>query len=466
MDAATQVIKKINKMGMDKIRNYGQIVQLLDSLRPFDYTPDVLKRMKKLDLLLNNVSTKKDMILVGGATGKSLSMHFAVKLLKDEGFNAAVVYSSHFLNYNERFILDNQQISNKDFTDAVNIVLDVAIDNAIDATAFEILTMASLVYYSNQNIDLILLEVGVGGRYDATNFCNPIISAVTRVALNNTELLGSDLDLVTQDMIEIARPGGWFISAEQSKLRLQKMKQMVEAKGAKWSMPIRKLATLPYIYEQLYGRTVSLGERIAQIYIENIKQKFSPLLRGNLLATQKGQRGRPTLQAKRNAEINPIKTLKNFWASQFDLLKGRFEILDKEKPTILLDCASNLDAFENLFLGIRLLHYQKPLKDFALIIGIDKGVDEIALLKLVRYFTKKISGYVFFVPLLNGQNSDLNELEQKAKALDIKAKAYNSFDPAFQAAKAVVDPRDGLLCITGSTEIISQYWQNRGMKKV
>ncbi|MBU4269850.1 hypothetical protein KJ644_02760 [Candidatus Dependentiae bacterium] len=466
MDASTQVIKKMNKTGMEKSRSYGQIIQLLDSLRPYDYTPEVIKRMKKLDLLLDNVSTKKDIILVGGATGKSLSIHFATKLLKDEGFNAGVAYSSHFLNYNERFILDNQQISNKDFTDALNTVLDVAIENAIDSTAFEILTMASLVYFASQNIDLIIMEVGVGGRYDATNFCNPIISSVTRIAQDNAELLGNDLDEISKEMLEIVRPNAWFISAEQSKLRLQKMKQIVEEKGGKWSMPIRKLANLPYIYEQLYGRTVSLGERIAQIYVENIKQKFSPLLRGNLLATQKGQRGRPTLEAKRNAEINPIKTLKSFWTSQFNLLKGRFEILDKEKPTILLDCAHNMDGFENLFLGLRLLHYQKPLKDFALIIGVDRNIDELELLKLIRYFSKKISGYVYFVPLKDRQSKDVNDLEQKAKALDIKAKGYSSFEVAFEAAKSVVDQRDGLLCVTGSMGIVSQYWENRGIKKI
>ena len=107
------------------------------------------------------------------------------------------------------------------------------------------------------------------------------------------------------------------------------MKKWADENDINWAMPIRKLAALPYVYEQLYGRAASLGERIAQIYVEDVRKKFSPFLRGNLLATQKGQRGRPTLEAKRNAELNPIKTLKKFWQEDSGPSSGNchFEIL-------------------------------------------------------------------------------------------------------------------------------------------
>ncbi len=466
MNTGTQTIKKSSIGGLGKIRNYGQVVQLLNSLRSFDYNEKVIERMKKLDQLLGNVSKKMDIILVGGTNGKSLSIYFATKLLKEEGFKVGAAYSSHFLNYNERTSVDYQQISNKDFTQCINEVIDVAQDNDIDATTFEILTLSSLVYFSKQNIDVALLEVGVGGKFDATNFCEPVVSAISRISHDHKDILGEDLDEITNQMLEISRKDNWFISAEQSKLRLQKMKAWAEERGVKWAMPIRKLANLPYIYEQLYGRTASLGERMAQIYIEDIKCKFSPFLRGNLLATEKGQRGRPTLEAKRQSELNPIKTLKGFWAEQFDLLKGRFELLDKEKPSILLDNAHNLDAYTNLFLGIRLLHYQKPLKGLVLIMGISKSVEKIEALKLIRYLIKKVNGQVFFVPLKDLPSYDISELEESSKELNVKAKGFNSFDAAFSVAKDLVDARDGLVCVSGSSGIVGEYWKNRGIKKV
>ena len=461
-----QKAKESTPIGLGEIRNYNEVVEFLNSRRYMDYDEKVIQRMKQLDKLFDNVSSKIDTILIGGTNGKSLTIHFATKLLREEGFKVGAAYSSNFLTYNEQMVVDFQPISNKIFTDILNEVINVVKFNNIDATTFEIMTISSFIYFNSQKIDVALLEVGLCGKFDATNFCNPKISAVTRIAQDHTDILGNDLDQISFQMLDIARANNWFISAEQSKIRLQKMKNLAEERGIKWAMPIRKLANLPYIYEQLYGRTASLGERVAQIYVEDIKGKFSPFLRGNLLATQKGQRGRPTLEAKRQSELNPIKTLKNFWKEQFNLLKGRFEYLNKEKPSVLLDCAHNLDAFSNLFLGIRLLHYQHPLKGLSLVIGLEKTIDLFESVKLIRYLLKKVNGQVFFVPVPgNIPSHDVQELVVKSKELNIKAKAFNSFSEAFEAAKNAVDQRDGLVCISGSNKMITEYWENRGIKK-
>jgi hypothetical protein len=244
------------------------------------------------------------------------------------------------------------------------------------------------------------------------------------------------------------------------------MKDWIDEKGAKWAMPIRKLASLPYIFEQLYGRSASLAERITQIYVEEIKKKFSPFLRGNLLATQKGQRGRPSLEAKRQAELNPIKTLKSFWNEEFELLRGRFELLDKEKPTILLDTGHNIDALTNVFLGIRLLHYQRPLKGLALIMGISTQIQSSDVIKLIRYLFKKITGQVYFIPLAGVANYyDPEELAATAKDLNFKAKSCNSFEEAFELAKKNVDERAGVVAICGNQSLVSEYWKLKGIKK-
>jgi len=453
--------------GFGKSKSYNDVVEYLDSLKAIDYSEDVVKRMKQLDSLFGNISSQIDTVLVGGTNGKSLTMHFASKLLKEEGFKVGVAYSTHFLTYNERLSVNFECISNKTFADCVNEVISVAEMNKIKATSFEIMTMSALLYFKAENVDVALLEVGYGGKFDATTICSPKIAAITRIAEDSKGLLGTDIDNIAFEMLEISRPDCWFISAEQSKIRLQKMKNWCDERSVKWAMPIRKLSQLPYIYEQLYGRVASLGERIAQIYVEDIKGKFSPFLRGNLLATQKGQRGRPTLEAKRQAELNPIKTLKSFWNEQFDLLKGRFELLDKEKPSILLDNASNLDAFTNLFLGVRLLHYQKSLKGMSLVLSLSKAVNAMESLKLIRYLLKKVSGQVFFVALPGDVAAhDSSELVSIAKELNIKAKAFGSFAEAFEQAKHGVDERDGLVVVAGSPALVTEYWKHRGMKKL
>ncbi|MCB9492777.1 MAG: hypothetical protein H6679_00715 [Epsilonproteobacteria bacterium] len=467
MNTATEVSRQKVHVPLGKVRNYNEVVEYLDSLPEMDYSPNVLTRMQALDKQFGNISKQLDVVLVGGTNGKSSTIHFASKLLKEEGFKVGAAYSTHTLTYNERVNIDFTHIQNKAFTDIVNDVINAAQDNNIAATAFEIMTIASLLYFKQENVNVCLLEVGYGGKYDATSICTPLIAAITRVANDSKGLLSDDLDDAAFEMMNIAKGNCWFISAEQSKLRLQKMKTLCEEKGIKWAMPIRKLAQLPYIFEQLYGRIASLGERIVQIYVEDIKGKFSPFLRGNLLATQKGQRGRPTIEAKRHAELNPIKTLKSFWGEEFDLLKSRFDLLNKEKPSILLDNANNLDAFTNFFLGVRLLHYQKPLKGLALVLGLSKSTNAMETLKLIRYLLKKVSGQVFFVPLPGDACHDPQDLAMMAKELNVKAKACATFAQAFEQAtqSSVVDERDGLVAIAGSTKLVREYWKLRDIKK-
>ncbi len=457
--------RKKSEGSLSKIRSYNEVVEYLANLKPYEYSEAAVARMKKLDLALDAPSSKIDLILVNGTNGKSLAIHFASKLLREENFTVGTCYSTNILSYNERIATNLELIQNKQFSDAVNDVIAAAENANIDATAYEVITMASLMSFVQEKIDVALLEVCYGGRLDPLCAFTPKISALTRVTADHIGLIGNDLDQMAFEMLEIAKPGTWFISAEQSKIRLQKMKTHADQRGILWAMPIRKLSALPYMYEQLYGRVASLGERIAQLYIEDIKHKFSPFLRGNLLATEKGCRGRPTLEAKRNSELNPIKTLKGFWSEQFNLLRGRFELFDKEKPSILLDNASNLDALSNVFLGIRLLHYQKPLKGLAIVMGLSKAVDALETLKLLRYLLKKVNGSLFFVSLQDGTGYSAQELTSMARDLNIKAKACATLTEAFDQAKAIVDERDGLAVVTGSQSLITEYWLNRGIKK-
>ena len=456
--------QKAGKEVLRQPRTYNEVVSYLDSCKHIEYGQSSLERVKRLDKHFGTISSKVETILVGGTNGKSSAIHFASKLLKEESLKVGSICSSHILTYNERLSVDFQSITNKAFSEVVSSVIDAVEFLKLKATAFEIMTIASLLYFKAEGVDVALLEVGVGGKYDATAICKPQIAAVTRIALDHQDVLGADLDDIAFEMMETATKGTWFISAEQSKIRLQKMKDWAKERGIRWAMPIRKLAALPYIYEQLYGRTASLGERMAQIYVEDIKGKFSPFLRGNLLATQRGQRGRPTLEAKRQAELNPIKTLKKFWNEEFNLLRGRFELLDKEKPSILVDIADNIDALTNVFLGLRLLHYQRPLKDFSLIIGLDKNIDVLETMKVIRYLLKKVNGCVSFVSLPDGH--DAEELVKLAKNINIKSKGFASFAQAFETLKSNVDDHEGLIAITGSRVLVSEYWKHRGMKKL
>jgi len=452
-----------------KQRSYNEIIDFLDQNWATSIQDTALSCIKKLDQSFGNIAKKLKTILVSGTNGKSLTLHFASKLLREEGLTVGTLYRPHMLTYNERISLNNETLPNKTFTELGNEVINMAETLGLKANSDEILTMMTLLHFHNNKADVVLLEVSERHAADAANICNPLITAITRIT--QTENAASQETI--KEFLSIIKKNTHVISADQSKLNLQKMQTMVEEKGATWSMPIRKLAPLAYPFEQLHGRCAALAERIAHVFVNEFAGKDMVVVTGSLLTKQKGQRGRPTLEAKRQSELNPRKTVEQFWKEAENTLPGRFQLLDKEKPSVLIDSASNLDAFKNLLLGVRLLHYQRPLKGLTLVIGGDNPDIEMGeLLKLLRYFFKKTSGQVVLCPITTqpghkGEKSwDIEKLANEIKNMKVKAKVCNTFKEAFETAQKTVDDRHGLVVVTGSSSMVTEYWRYKGIKKL
>lgn len=457
-----------------KQRNYNEIIEYLEMHWKTNRADTTLSGLKQLDKSFGSLSQKIPTIILAGTNGKSLTSHFTTRLLREEGLTVGTFYTPHILTYNERFTLNNEAISNKLLTDIGNEVINATEDLELSLNSFELLTMMALVYFKQSNVDVAILEVNENGSSDATNICNSKIVAITRIIDPQASPNAKSTDkALIQDVLSIVKAGTIVVSADQSKLNLQTMQEIVTEKGGEWAMPIRKLAPLAYPFEQLHGRCAALAERITSIYINSFANHDAVLVSNSLLTKKKGQRGRPTLEIKRQTELNPKRTIEQFWKETISTLPGRFQLLDKEKPTILLDPASNLDAFKNLLLGIRLLHYKRPLKGLTVILGCNnEELDVHEFIKLLRYFFKKTSGQVIICPVnpIPGHKGhiawDVEKVTNDIKSLKIKAKATANFTEALEAAQKTVDERHGVIVITGSSSIVSEYWKNKGMKKL
>lgn len=470
------ITKDAQKGGIkpSKQRSYNEIVAYLDSHWKSSNKSSTLDRMKQLDTAFNGVSKKINTILVAGTNGKSLTLHFATKLLQAEGLNVGLFSSPHILNYNERISYNQTCISNKEFTELGNEVITMAESNGIQANSSEILTMMSLLYFNQNKVDVALLEVNEGGLNNATNICDAKIVSVTRVTAPDTQVTEEEVCATVKEIMGTVKKNTWIFSGDQNKSHIKLMQAYAEECGGQWVMPIRKLVPLNYPFEQLHGRCAALAERIADIYVNNFAKDNPNLSSKSLLLKQKGRRGRPTIEAKRASELNPKRTIEQFWKETLNTLPGKFQLLDKEKPTVLLDNAHNLDAFSNLLLGIRLLHYQRPLQGLSIVIGAARNtLYNEEFLKLIRYFFKKTSGQLFICPIqgeapgAHEETSwDAEAVANDAKTIKIKAHAFATAEEAFKAAKESVNERHGLVVITGSQSIINSYWNYKGIKKL
>lgn len=449
--------------------SYHELVEYLDSCWSDDRRSSSLSTIRKIDKVLDSVSKKLNIILVAGTNGKSLTTYFTAQLLHKEGLSVGAFYSPHFMIYNERFACNGEFISHKLFTDIGNEVIHAAEQAEVTPHALDLLVMMAFVYFAQQGVDVAICEVTRIGAYDPFLIATPKVSAVTRI----TDFDAGQAEDVIRQVLAVVAPGTHVVSADQSKLTLSMMEEIAKEKQGIWAMPIRKLVPLAYPFEQLHGRSAALSERVAQIYVNNVLAHDYQGGLDSLLVKRKGQRGRPTLEAKRQLTLRSQQTLEQFWREAPCSLPGRFQLLDKEKVTVLLDTASNIDAINNLLLGVRLLHYRRPLKGFVLILGNNTGhLQNAAFIKQLRYFFKKMSGSVIICPVLKQVGMDATtswdheRVANDLKSMKIKTRAAKSLSEAVAMAEQMVDDRHGLIVVAGSTGIVSEYWMHKGMKRL
>lgn len=457
---------------LGKQRSYAEVVEFLNKHWTVGCDGKNVERARQLDKAFGSPSQKVETVLIGGTNGKSLTAHFATKLLRAEGFTVGGFYAPHMLTYNERFSLDEETVSNKIFTELANDVINKAESLGLKAHTQELLTQIAFNYFAQNNVHVALLEVEHGGASHPTIISNSKIIAITRLTSSDVNAEGQASQDVIEEYLGAVTKDTHLLSADQNKANLKSMSEYAAKVGAEWAMPIRKLIALSYPFEQLHGRCAALAERIASVFVNTFALNHPALAKDSLLARVKGQRGRPTLEAKRQSQINPKRTIEHFWKETGSTLAGRFQILDKEKPTVLLDNANNIDAFSNFLLGIRLLHYNRSLKGLTLIIGCPQDrLDYQEFLRAIRYFFKKTSGNIFIcgVPERADQQTtswDAEKVAQDMKALKIKARAVRNFKEAFDAAKKTVNDRHGLVAVAGSENFLAEYWHYKGIKKI
>lgn len=154
-------------------------------------------------------------ILVGGTNGKGSTAVLISSMLKEEGFKVGLYTSPHLVDVRERIVIGTKKIPLKEFSSILARIRDEA---PLPVTYFEILTAAALIYFQSRQVDIAVMEVGLGGRLDATNVCRPEVSVITNISLEHTNYLGKTIAAITAEKAGIIRPGGICITgASQNK---------------------------------------------------------------------------------------------------------------------------------------------------------------------------------------------------------------------------------------------------------
>ena len=167
----------------------------------------------QIDLRLERVLQVKEkaginpdfpIILVGGTNGKGSTCAFIESILNESNLKVGCYTSPHFINFNERIRINKKEANDNKIVDALNY-LENKREN-ISLTYFELTTLAAVEVFIKEKVDIAILEVGLGGRLDAVNIFNPIISIITSVSLDHQNYLGDTVEAIAYEKAGIFRP--------------------------------------------------------------------------------------------------------------------------------------------------------------------------------------------------------------------------------------------------------------------
>lgn len=202
--------------------------------RHMRYTPEVmtLDRPRALLKALGSPQDRYPIIHITGTKGKGSVGAMCAAALQASGLRAALYSSPHLQDFRERFRVDNALITPDEFVAMINRMRPIMDTMPDDITWFEVTTALAFLYFAEREVDVAVIEVGLGGRLDATNVVTPIVSVITSLSYDHTHLLGDSLASIAREKAGIIKPGVPVVSAPQPEEALQVLAEVAAARRA------------------------------------------------------------------------------------------------------------------------------------------------------------------------------------------------------------------------------------------
>ena len=213
--------------------NYNCSIKWINSFQKFGIKLG-LDRVKYILDELGNPHENYKIIHVGGSNGKGSVCNIIASILNESDYKVGIYTSPHLHDIKERIIVNNQIISNDEFaniTKKIKPIIEKMKASREVPTYFEILTAISFQYFKEKKVDYAILEVGLGGKYDATNIVTPVISVITNVSLEHQNILGKNITQIAKQKGGIIKESTPIFTAAKNK-SLEIIKKIANEKNA------------------------------------------------------------------------------------------------------------------------------------------------------------------------------------------------------------------------------------------
>lgn len=395
---------------------YSDLIVKLYNANKFGGMKLGLQNSLKLQELLDFPDRTFKTIHVAGTNGKGSVSKKIAHALQSAGYRAGLYTSPHISCFRERIRINGKMIPEDKVRSLLSFIFELIESENIPATFFEITTFLALHYFSQEKVEVAVLETGLGGRLDATNVVNPILSIITSISLDHTDILG-----MTCEEIAIEK-GGIIKKATPVIIGPRVPFASIQAIADQMESPCFQVNCATPLFEEE-------NREVARAALKHLERSF--LLPQD--AVEKGLQGRQPCRFER--------------------------IMDK--IPIILDVAHNPDGLEHLF---QMCRHHFPAKPIRILFGLSKSKDIESCLKLIA----QECSYFHLVAAMNGRGLAVSELYRSLKN---KTSDANRIMAHFSISEAVNDARNEaienqeLLLICGSFFIMSEVRNALGIQE-
>ncbi|MBE6007688.1 MAG: bifunctional folylpolyglutamate synthase/dihydrofolate synthase [Lachnospiraceae bacterium] len=425
--------------------NYAEALKYIEQIEYFGSKPG-LERISALMEVLGNPQDALKVIHVAGTNGKGSTTAMLTYILKENGYRVGTYTSPHLESYNERFMINGENISDEKLARYVTLIKEACEGLEDKPTVFEVLTAVAFKYFFDEKVDYVVLEVGLGGRFDATNLINkPVLSVITSISFDHVEFLGDTLEKIAFEKAGIIKEGCPCVLYRQSDEVRSVIEAVCKEKNSAFYYTDEQEVTV--LKQDITGTVFSVKNRYVDIKNVSIK----------LIGDYQIKNACLVLLAAEALRLNGVELKDSLILSGVERSKwhGRMEIVG-EDPTVLLDGAHNLDGIAMLSDSLKKYFADRKI---TLLVGI-LGDKEYG--KMVETIAPLASNIVLTEPR-SERKWHLESLEEFENMGGIKVYKESDIKKALDLAFSVTEKED-VICCAGSFYLIGEIYKLVGYK--
>lgn len=391
--------------------------------------------------LLGHPEQQFKSIHIAGTNGKGSTSHFLASVLQEAGYKTALFTSPHLKDFRERIKVNGKMIEKREVTAFVMQYMQMF--DRIQPSFFEWTFSLAAWYFAKQQVDIAVIETGMGGRLDSTNVMMPIVSVITNIGLDHTQFLGNTLTEIAGEKAGIIKPGIPVVIGEtlpetaavfleksrQNNSEITFADQNMHCTGWEYTHHQRPLLKARFVSEA--GNTYPVVSGLTGKYqLKNLATVLCALEKTTL----------PAMQISMENTLNGIRNvIKN------TDLKGRWQMLSR-KPLTIADIGHNPEGIREVLSQIALTPHQNL--HFVLGVVHDKDINSM-LGKMPADAT------YYFCKADIPRALAAEELAMRAKQFSLQGSTYSSVQNALVAAQLAAGPHD-LVVVGGSAFVVAE----------